>query len=124
MNPRPPRANIDSLKRQHMDSLSTVTRGFFPAAYSPEKFAEQSDPFDNEVATRRNRDTDAWIKERKHATANNLSPERAITLQRHLALMHEMDDAIVGKQSHFTHLVIHKSGLVTSHRAAGINRPL
>jgi hypothetical protein len=114
MKPPLPRANIDALEGHHMDIRVNAVRGVYPAALSPEKLDAQPDAFSNEAATRRNRDRDAFNKARDHATANNLSPERAITLQRHLALMHEMDDAIAGKSSRFSPFESELAGVVAS----------
>jgi hypothetical protein len=85
-----------------VDSISKANRGAFLTAQSPENGAAQLNGSDTETVARRNRDRAALSMERDHVEANNLSPKRANELERHLELMHAMDDAIVGKASRFS----------------------
>jgi hypothetical protein len=57
---------------------------------------------DQEVADRRERDQNEYIRERDDVLVNNLPPGRLKALEKHIALMHQLDDALIGKPSCFS----------------------
>ena len=88
-----------------MDSISRANRSAFPTAQSPQSGGAQQNDLDIETVMRRSRDKAAFMKERDHVELNNLSfkyAERAEKLERHLELMHAMDNALGGKASPFS----------------------
>ena len=95
-----------------MDIRANGFRNAFPTAQSPEEGAAPQNGSESEAVMRRNQEKVALTKERDHVEANNLSPKRVKELERHLDLMHAMDDAIVGKASRFSTFELQMAKLI------------
>ena len=82
-----------------------VTANFRPmhlTAQSIEAGSTGLNAADQEVADRRKRDQNEYIRERDDVLVNNLPQGRLKALEKHISLMHQLDDALIGKPSCFS----------------------
>ena len=77
-------------------------RQIHPTAQSIEEGSTGLNAADQEAADRREQYRNEYIRERDDVLVNNLPPGRLKALEKHIALMHQLDDALIGKPSRFS----------------------
>ena len=85
-----------------MQITATKVRSIYPTTSSPENGATELTAADREAANRREWYRKEYIRERDNVLVNNLSPERLNSLEKHIGLMHQLDNALIGKPSCFS----------------------
>ena len=85
-----------------MQIAATRVRPIDPTTSSPENGATELTAADREAANRREWYRKEYIRERDNVLVNNLSPDRLNLLEKHIGLMHQLDNALTGKPSCFS----------------------
>lgn len=85
-----------------MQIAATKDRPIYPITSSPENGVAELTAADQEAANRREWYRKEFIRERDNVLVNNLSPDRLNSLEKHIGLMHQLDNALTGKPSCFS----------------------